>query len=161
MSVKTTGSYHTPNRLYVRKNDKNQIFENRVSRSGWAGLKKYLSKPYFLTKLLLQSLPEIVLRILRPCSRYLEGAPNLVLYAGKKSGSYGTPIKTCARKSDKNPIFENWVSNLGCGALRNFCPNPVVWGKTFASKPPRNCSTYLTTMFKVFRRCTKLGSLRW
>ncbi len=72
----------------------------------------------------------------------------------KKSGSYHAPNRLYVRKSDKNQIFKNRVSKSGWEALKNLCQNPVFRDKTFASKPPRNFSTHLTTMFKVSRRST-------
>ena len=110
---------------------------------------------FFEAKLLLQSLPETILRILRPCSRYLEGPPNFVLCVGKKIRDIPrTKQIICKEKRQKPDFLKNRVSKSGCGALRNLCQNPVFWDKTFASKPPRNFSTHLTTMFRVSRRPT-------
>ena len=64
----------------------------------------------FEEKLLLQSLPEIVLRILRPCSRYLEGVPNLVLYAGKKIRIIPHTKQIICKEKRQKPDF--WKSGL-------------------------------------------------
>ena len=60
---------------------------------------------FFEEKFLLQSLPEIVLRILRPCSRHLEGTPNLLLYVSENNRVIPHTKQIICKEKRQKPDF--------------------------------------------------------
>ena len=70
-----------PVKIYARKSKFLTIFDKIKSKNRG---EKSRPNPIFGVKTFFQTPPETFLRILWPCSRYLEGPPSHVLYANKK-----------------------------------------------------------------------------
>ena len=83
-SVKKSWPYDAPIRLHVRKSKKVEIFK----KWSWNEAGIFWQNLTFWAATFFQRLLENFLWGLHTCSRYLKGAPNLVLCVRKKSKSY-------------------------------------------------------------------------
>ena len=83
------------------------FLKNPVSKWGWRALKKCCENPVFELKTFFGWRLEFFLRIVRPCSRYLKGLPNLVLYVRKK-------IRTIQYVCNKKLMQPGREVRLGC-----------------------------------------------
>ena len=83
-SKKKSESYDTPNRLYVRKRSKSWDFEKFTFRIGLVKYRDMLQNAIFSSEFFFQRFLENFLRVVWPCSIYLEGCLRSYLYARKK-----------------------------------------------------------------------------
>ena len=118
MLIKKSGTYDTSNRLYGRKREKVWIFEDQLQKWGWEAMGYPSKNPiFFHSKLFFQWFWETFLYVVWLCSSYLRDCLNIVLYPGKKSGTYDTSNRLYGRKREKVCIFTLKMELRSYGAI--------------------------------------------
>ena len=124
VSKKIRAIRHVKDNIFKEKYKKTD-FEEIQSQNGVA---TSCQNPYFSLETFFQMLLENFLDTLWPCSRYLKGPPDIVLYVNKKSRAIRRVKEKIFKEKYKKPDFWKIRPQNGVGAS---CQNPYFHSKLF------------------------------
>ena len=129
-------------------------------RSGLVKCRDMLQKCNLFKWIFFSKVLRKFLRVVWPCSIYLEGCLRSYLYARKKSESYDTPNKLYGRKRNKSLDFEKFTLRIGLVKYRAMLQKAHFWRQFFFSNALRKFSMCRMTMFNISGSLSKIISLR-